>query len=72
MAGRQPVVRIPQVGSNPRYLGMDTNIWKPTFPVQSGSFWDQFLNSQLVPSSSQIPTHPSVPQQVQIHVSQHS
>ena len=51
---------------------MDGSVWKPNFPFQPGSFWDRLLNPQIVPSLSQIPTHSSILQQVQIDVSQHS
>lgn len=44
MGGGIPIVGIPQIGNqiyyNPPYPSMATNDWQPTFPVQTGSFWD--------------------------------
>jgi len=67
------MIGIPQVGNQPyynhSYPEMASSVWKPTFLIQPGSFWDQLLIPQPMFSSSQILTHPLIPQQVQIKVS---
>lgn len=67
------IVGIPQIGNKtyyiPPYIRMVSTVWKPTFPTHPSCYWDRFLNRQPTPSS-QIPIHPSSPQQAQIHVSQ--
>lgn len=74
MARGKSLVGIPQYGNPPSYLPpyprMASSVFQPTLPVQPSSFCDQLLNSQNIPSSSQIPTYPSASQQTQIHVSQ--
>lgn len=74
MVGGKLVFGILEYGNppsyNPPHPGMASSVWKPTLPVQPSSYFDRLLNSQTIPSSSQIPTYPLAHQQAQIHVSQ--
>ena len=54
---------------NPPFLGMVSNSWNPTFPIQLGLVWNQLPTSQPTSVTPRVPTFQpiqSMPQPAQV------